>query len=600
MSLNDNLISFEEDNSPFLEALVGPEFKDELDFIQDHPNSSAILLPLQPLLQDELIFSATFVQTHLCLIEKQADDSIKFISRLGTCGVINDGYVYLLNQAVFEVPCQSFSFSSPLFSTSTPFSRIQLIRTGHSSSLSIPLFLISSTLPEPGFIHPLTAQYLKRKRRITIQDLLLSTPSFFSSPLANDPKKPRSRSNSIYEDPKSQEVELTVKGSYSAFMSRLRSLDLSPNFRQLNSFLFDLIKNNYQPDWLVEWLPEVVSKLLSMFAPTEVLAMTNEVPFECVNGSVSAEFVYDCVEKLVFNKIYNYCFPCSMMPEGQNVTSSKFKNTSSVGPFGYVDVTKSVANERDSKFHSKVVHLRHLPITFDSLDISVDLSRHPLWTEAGKWLGNLNKLKAPRDKLVCICNACRSLLTVLSATSIGTSFGADLFLPSLVLLLINYVPFNFESNIDFIRCWRPPIKGEASYFITSTVIAIEFIKGMNLEDYTQRSQSSVKKNKEKSCLVKTAQVEVASKHPLSEDSFEKSSVDDGINNDVDYLTFKDCNTVEQVLKNFCSFFGIELSMIEHLNSLIAGNVEDEVLSVGEVLNVSKAAVLALSRIKDLI
>lgn len=142
---------------------------------------------------------------------------------------------------------------------------------------------------------------------------------------------------------------------------------------------------------------------------------------------------------------------------------------------------------------------------------------------AQRELSKVNAFKAPRDKLVCILNACRVISDSLSAVasreaaekrkgkSVGeevggaigapssllppsssspatsdpkqasTSRGADDFLPLLIYVLIRAAPPKLASNLEYIQRFRGSRRfhGESAYFFTQLYAAASFVETVN-------------------------------------------------------------------------------------------------------------------------
>jgi hypothetical protein len=104
----------------------------------------------------------------------------------------------------------------------------------------------------------------------------------------------------------------------------------------------------------------------------------------------------------------------------------------------------------------------------------------------------MDKFKAPKDKLVCLLNACNLLLGLLKAASDvrgnnasgGNSFGADEFLPLLIYTVIQAKPLNCVANLEYIAAFRHPSKFDASsrYYHSSMVGAVAYIESIGAED----------------------------------------------------------------------------------------------------------------------
>ena len=143
---------------------------------------------------------------------------------------------------------------------------------------------------------------------------------------------------------------------------------------------------------------------------------------------------------------------------------------------------------------------------------------------AQRELSRVNAFKAPRDKLVCVLNACRVISDSLSAVasreaaerrekrergrSVGeegggvggasaattgapspspppppgpSSRGADDFLPLLIYVLIRAAPPRLASNLEYVQRFRGARRfhGEAAYFFTQLYAAASFVETVN-------------------------------------------------------------------------------------------------------------------------
>lgn len=93
---------------------------------------------------------------------------------------------------------------------------------------------------------------------------------------------------------------------------------------------------------------------------------------------------------------------------------------------------------------------------------------------------SIDNWKAPKDKLVCILNACRVIHDVLKRTRDegGRPLAADDFLPLLIYTVIHANPPNLHSDIEFVAAFRHPSRlvAEDAYFLTALSSAIQFAK----------------------------------------------------------------------------------------------------------------------------
>ncbi|KAF8057621.1 VPS9A [Scenedesmus sp. PABB004] len=113
-----------------------------------------------------------------------------------------------------------------------------------------------------------------------------------------------------------------------------------------------------------------------------------------------------------------------------------------------------------------------------NLDIPPGVVDDAALARAGAELARMNAFKAPRDKLVCVLNACRMLNSLLAARSKADGIGADEFTPLLIFLVLRACPPALGSNLGFIERYRyaPKLGGEAGYYFTALLGAAAFIE----------------------------------------------------------------------------------------------------------------------------
>ncbi|KAI8051058.1 uncharacterized protein B0P05DRAFT_315767 [Gilbertella persicaria] len=156
------------------------------------------------------------------------------------------------------------------------------------------------------------------------------------------------------------------------------------------------------------------------------------------------------MEKLVMNRLYPITFSPSTMD----------------------DV------EKDSILHHKIKIFRW--IREEHLDIPVTADNDSFLTFAESELLKMNHYKAPRDKLICILNACKVIFGLMKHMEADQS--ADVFLPLLIYVVIRANPPQLMSNVQYISRFRSPehLRSEAGYYLTNLMGAIEFIETMDV------------------------------------------------------------------------------------------------------------------------
>eukprot|EP00946_MAST-07B_sp_MAST-7B-sp1_P000330 g330.t1 len=139
---------------------------------------------------------------------------------------------------------------------------------------------------------------------------------------------------------------------------------------------------------------------------------------------------------------------------------------------------------RDQKLHDRIsslsfVKFEHLDIVGAETNDDFRLS----WQLAMDELRKMNDYKAPRDKMVCLLNACKVIVQLLSDAREDADEsppGADEFLPALIYVVLKSNPPNLFSNLDYIDCFRDPKKliSEPGYWYTNLYSAVTFLENV--------------------------------------------------------------------------------------------------------------------------
>ncbi|CAD7972774.1 unnamed protein product [Amoebophrya sp. A120] len=164
----------------------------------------------------------------------------------------------------------------------------------------------------------------------------------------------------------------------------------------------------------------------------------------------SKQYALEGLEKFVATKIYNSVFRIHPEDDGR----------------------------RDRNVSTKLTSLKWVKL-HRHLDVSEAVAEHPKLEVAKDFFTRLNEYKAPRDKLICLQNVCKVLLTCLEQCSNGSSAGADDLLPVLLFVLIQVNPPNLHSNLEFISNFHQQLVEEGLYYLTTVKSALEFLRSMD-------------------------------------------------------------------------------------------------------------------------
>jgi hypothetical protein len=92
----------------------------------------------------------------------------------------------------------------------------------------------------------------------------------------------------------------------------------------------------------------------------------------------------------------------------------------------------------------------------------------------------IKSYRAPRDKVICVLNCCKVIFGLLRNTK-SSDTSADSFIPLLIYVVLQANPEHLVSNVQYILRFRNQDKlvGEAGYYISSLMGAIQFIEGLD-------------------------------------------------------------------------------------------------------------------------
>lgn len=165
----------------------------------------------------------------------------------------------------------------------------------------------------------------------------------------------------------------------------------------------------------------------------------------------------------------------------------------------------SPAEEAHSaRLDAKVSRLGEL-LRPEHLDIPDNFRGHSeRWDTALAALRDLNKYKAPRDKLVCVHNCCRVVNMHLREAAdraaaaaaaaggggngaLGQSISADDFLPAFIFVVVHARVPHLYSNVHYIMRYRHPSRmvGEAAYHLTNLSSVLAFLENCGAGDFSQ-------------------------------------------------------------------------------------------------------------------
>lgn len=297
-----------------------------------------------------------------------------------------------------------------------------------------------------------------------------------SAPDTSAPVRPRQhRNNSIVRasetvNPKERLQQSHKPFDFQVFLTHLRKKSADHIVRYIRSFLVQFTKQAHamtaaQTIQAIRQFKEFLNEKFTVYEPFASMDATD------------LENSGEGVEKLIMNRLYQYCFsPEAVKKFGHNASPSIFEDVRE-------DQTLLLQLEK----YSWILGV-HLDVDLDDIaqrkHESSNQSLHHL-DAAIEQLNKMNGYRAPRDKIICILNACKIIFNCLKVSNQETN--ADAFIPLLILVIIKAKTPNLMSNLHYIERYRGEEwlnHGETSYYLSSIQGAISFILNIRKEDLT--------------------------------------------------------------------------------------------------------------------
>lgn len=230
--------------------------------------------------------------------------------------------------------------------------------------------------------------------------------------------------------------------SYAAFRNRLKHHSARPVISQVQAFV-----SNFQEG---QSRPEAATRVHKFLTKTQEWMCSQSVVFAAEADEEGKTNAAEGLEKFLLSRLHATLF--TMNPEDQ---------------FEDAKLRRHIAGLHWVEFR----HLGIPPVDKSLLDLAVVN------------LQKMDDFKAPRDKLVCVLNACHVISDVLKRTlaeqgAVGRPLSADDFLPLLIFSVLMANPPRLHSNLEYITHFRHPTRlvGEDAYFLTSLQSAVAFVR----------------------------------------------------------------------------------------------------------------------------
>ncbi|KHN99969.1 guanine nucleotide exchange factor Vps9 [Metarhizium album ARSEF 1941] len=288
-------------------------------------------------------------------------------------------------------------------------------------------------------------------------------------------RSPTSPQLSMHRPPPPEpEPEPALPFDFHRFLEQLRNKKADPVARYLKSFLSEFGKKQ----WMVHEQVKITSDFLAFIANKMMLC-------DVWRDVSDAEFdnAREGMEKLVMNRLYAQTFSPAIAPP-KPIPGAKPRRRGGDVPLGPGRRGQHQEDvERDEILAQKIniygwVKLEHLDIP------PVGDSGRRFLKLAQQELLKIKSYRAPRDKIICVLNCSKVIFGLLKHNKSDSS--ADSFMPLLIYVVLQSNPEHLVSNVQYILRFRNQEKlgGEAGYYLSSLMGAIQFIENMDRSSLT--------------------------------------------------------------------------------------------------------------------
>ncbi|PSN61684.1 hypothetical protein BS50DRAFT_651058 [Corynespora cassiicola Philippines] len=318
----------------------------------------------------------------------------------------------------------------------------------------------------------------------------------------NEPMSPNAHAPQYKPVQPIPEPEQELPFDFHRFLEQLRHRTADPVAKFLRSFLLEFGKKQWMVHEQVKIIGDFLEFISKKMAQCEIWRTVSDQEFDNAREGM---------EKLVMNRLYNQTFspaipPPEAVPKGR-------RRQDGPGPGRRGQHQEDV--ERDEVLAQKVRIYKW--VREDHLDIKpVGEKGRKFLNLAQQELLKIKSYRAPRDKVICILNCCKVIFGYLRTSKSDQS--ADAFVPLLIYTVLQANPEHLVSNVQYILRFRNQEKlgGEAGYYISSLMGAIQFIEGLDRTSLTV-SDEEFEKN------VEAAVSAIAERHEEPESSAAEAS-----------------------------------------------------------------------------
>lgn len=317
------------------------------------------------------------------------------------------------------------------------------------------------------------------------------------------PRAPASHYTPVAPAP-APEPEPDLPFDFHRFLEQLRHRSADPVAKFLRSFLLEFSKKQWMVHEQVKIIGDFLDFISKKMAQCDVWRSVSDAEFDNAREGM---------EKLVMNRLYTQTFSPAIPPPEPTSPRKTRRRQEPPGPGRRGQHQEDV--ERDEVLAQKVRIYQW--VNESHLDIKPigDKGRKFLYL-AQQELLKIKSYRAPRDKIICILNCCKVIFGYLRTS--GADQSADAFVPLLIFTVLQANPDHLVSNVQYILRFRSQDKlgGEAGYYISSLMGAVQFIEGLDKTSLTVTDEEFDKN-------VEAAVSAIAERHALEEASSSSTS-----------------------------------------------------------------------------
>ncbi|KAK3202634.1 hypothetical protein GRF29_154g273824 [Pseudopithomyces chartarum] len=289
----------------------------------------------------------------------------------------------------------------------------------------------------------------------------------------NEISSPGAHASSFQNPAPPPEPEPDLPFDFHRFLEQLRHRTADPVAKFLRSFLLEFAKKQWMVHEQVKIIGDFLEFISKKMAQCEVWRTVSDAEFDNAREGM---------EKLVMNRLYAQTFSPAIPPPEPVAPSRSRRRQEPSGPGRRGQHQEDV--ERDEVLAQKVRIYGW--VSEEHLDIQTVGDKGKKFLHlAQQELLKIKSYRAPRDKVICILNCCKVIFGYLRTAAKGDQ-SADAFVPLLIYTVLHANPDHLVSNVQYILRFRNQDKlgGEAGYYISSLMGAIQFIEGLDKTSLT--------------------------------------------------------------------------------------------------------------------